>query len=103
MVTAAEVLTAVRKRRSLCERFDVARPVTAAEVLAGFEASMEQRRDLGLLNRVANLLLESRNPFVPGRRRKPKIETVIFGTLFVLVIAALLFFNLAAPKVQVYP
>ena len=66
------------------------------QVLARFEASMERRADVGPLNRAANLLLESRNPFEPGRRRKPKMEAVVFGTLFSLVIAALLFFNLAA-------
>ncbi len=94
MITAAEVLAAVRRRRPLCARVDVARPVTAAAVLAGFEASMKQRGDLGMRNRAANLLLESRNPFEPTRRRKPKMETIVFGTLFILVIAALLFFNL---------
>ncbi len=94
MVTAAEVLAAVRRRKPLCERADVARPVTAATVLAGFEASMKQRSDLGFVNRVANVLLESRNPFEPTRRRKPKMETVVFEALFVLVVAALLFFNL---------
>jgi hypothetical protein len=94
MVTAADVLGAVRKQRRLCERVDVARPVTAAEVLVGLEASMKERGDLGLLNRAANLLLESRNPFEPTRRRKPKMETVVFGALFILVMAAVLFFNL---------
>jgi hypothetical protein len=94
MVTAAEVLAAVRKQRRLCGQVDVAQPVTAAAVLAGFEASMKQRGDLGLRNRGANLLFESRNPFEPIRRRKPKMETVVFGALFILVIAVLLFFNL---------
>jgi hypothetical protein len=96
MITAAEVLTAVRKRQLLCEQVDTERPVTAADVLAGFENRMKQRADVGLLSRSANLLLESRNPFEPSRRRKPKMETVVFGTLLALVIAALLFFNLAA-------
>jgi hypothetical protein len=96
MATAAEVLAAVRHRQFLCEEVGVERPLTAAEVLARFEASMERRADVGLLNRVANLLLESRNPFEPGRRRKPRMETAVFGTLFALVMAALLVFNLAA-------
>ena len=96
MTTAAEVLAAVRHRQFLCEEVDVERPVTTAEVLARFEASMERRADVGLLNRAANLLLESRNPFEPDRRRKPKMEMVVFGTLFALVMAALLVFNLAA-------
>ena len=96
MTTAAEVLAAVRHRQFLCEEVGVEQPLTAAEVLARFEASMERRADVGLLNRVADLLLESRNPFEPARRRKPKMETVVFGTLFALVIAALLIFNLVA-------
>ena len=96
MTTAAQVLAAVRHRQFLCEEVDVERPVTTAEVLARFEASMERRADVGLLNRAANLLLESRNPFEPDRRRKPKMEAVVFGTLLALVIAAPLFFNLAA-------
>ncbi len=96
MTTAAEVLAAVRHRKFLCEEVDVGRPVTAAEVLARFEASMERRADVGLLNRTANLLLEARNPFEPGRRRKPRMETAVFGTLLALVMAAPLVFNLAA-------
>jgi hypothetical protein len=102
-VTAAEILSSARKRRSLCERVEIDNPTTAAKVLAGFETSMRRRPDLGLSNRVANILLESRNPFEPQRPRKPKMETVIFGTLFALVVAALLFFNVSVPKVQVYP
>ena len=96
MTTAAEVLAAVRHRQFLCEEVDVERPVTPAEVLVRFEASLERRADVGLLNRAANLLLEFRNPFEPARRRKPKMEAAVFGTLFALVIAALLVFNLAA-------
>ena len=96
MTTAAEVLAAVRHRQFLCEEVDVERPVTAPEVLALFEASMEHRADVGLVNRAANLLLESRNPFEPARRRKPKMEAAVFGTLFAFVMAALLVFNLAA-------
>ncbi len=78
------------------ELASIERPITAAEVLTRFEASMRRRADLGLRNRLANLLLEPRNPFEPARRRKPKMETVVFGTLFALVIATLLVFNLAA-------
>ncbi len=76
----------------------IERPVTASEVLSRLEASMRRRADLGLRSRLANLLLESRNPFDPERRRKPKMETVVLWSLFALVVAALLFFNLAAPR-----
>ena len=65
---------------------------------------MEQRLDLGVVNRALNVFLEPRNPFEPERTRKPKMETAIFGMLFVLMVAAaFLFFNLAAPRLQVYP
>jgi hypothetical protein len=56
-----------------------------------------------VVNRALNVFLEPRNPFEPERTRKPKMETVIFGMLFSLVVAAFLFFNLAAPRLQVYP
>jgi hypothetical protein len=72
-------------------------------VLAAFEARMEQRQDLGVVNRALNVFLEPQNPFEPERARKPKREAVIFGMLFAVVSAAFLFFNLAAPRLQVYP
>ncbi len=72
--------------------------VTPAEVLAVFEERMAARPDLGLLNRAANMVLESRNPFDPSRRRRPKMEAVIFGSLAGIVIGCLAFFNLVAPR-----
>ena len=102
-VTTEDVLEAARRRRRLCDDVDVDDAVTADAVLTAFEARMEQRLDLGVVNRVLNILLEARNPFEPERTRKPKMETVILGMLFALAVAALLFFNLAAPRLQVYP
>jgi len=64
---------------------------------------MKQRSDLGVVNRALNVFLEPRNPFEPARTRKPKMETLVFGVLFAVVVAAFLFFNLAAPALQVYP
>ena len=102
-ITTEDVLEAVRKRRPRCDKVTVDNPVTVNEVLGAFEAKMEQRLDLGVVNRALNVFLEPQNPFEPERRRKPKMETVLFGMLFALVLAAFLFFNLAAPRVQVYP
>ena len=102
-VTPEDVLEVARRRRPLCDDVEVDDPMTADEVLTAFEARMEQRPDLGVVNRALNVILEQRNPFEPERRRKPKMETVIFGMLFALVGAAFLFFNLAAPRMQVYP
>ena len=102
-VTTEDVLEAARRRRRLCDDVEVDDPVTANAVLTAFEARMEQRLDLGVVNRALNVFLEPRNPFEPERTRKPKMEAVIFGMLFGVVIAASLFFNLAAPRLQVHP
>ena len=102
-MTTEDVLEAVRKRRPLCDQMAVDNPVAADEVLTAFEAKMAQRPDLGVVNRVLNVFLEPRNPFEPERTRKPKMETVLLGMLFAVVVAAFLFFNLAAPRLQVYP
>ena len=102
-MTTEDVLEAVRKRRPLCDEVPLDNPVTADEVLAAFEAKMAQRSDLGVVNRALNVFLDPRNPFDPERTRKPKMETVLFGMLFAVVVVAFLFFNLAAPRLQVYP
>ena len=102
-VTTEDVMDAVRRRRPLCDEVAVDDPVTAAKVLAAFEARMENRPDLGVVNRALNVFLEPRNPFEPERTRKPKREAVIFGMLLAVVAAAVLLFNLAAPRIQVYP
>ena len=102
-ITTEDVLEAIRKRRRLCDEVTVDNPVTVDEVLAAFEAKMERRPDLGVAIRALNVFLEPQNPFEPERKRKPKMETVLFGMLFAVVVAAFLFFNLAAPRVQVYP
>ena len=102
-VTPEDVLEVARRRRRLCDDVEVDDPVTADAVLAAFEARMEQRLDLGVVNRAMNVFLESRNPFEPERTRKPKLETLIFGMLFGVVVGAFLLFNLAAPRLQVYP
>ena len=102
-VTTEDVLDAARRRRPLCDEVAVDDPVTAGKVLAAFEIRMEQRQDLGVVNRALNVFLEPRNPFEPERTRKPKMETVIFGMLLIVAVAAFLFFNLAAPRLEVYP
>jgi hypothetical protein len=101
-MTTEDVLEALRKRRPLCDRVAVENPVTGDEVLAAFEAKMTQRQDLGVVKRVLNLLLEPRNSFEPQRTRKPRTETILFGILFAVIVAAFLFFNLAAPRLQVH-
>jgi len=102
-ITTEDVLEAVLRRRTLCDQAPVDHPVTANEVLAAFETRMKQRSDIGVMNSALNVFLEPRNPFQAARTRKPKMETVILGMLFAVVVAAFLFFNLAAPRLQVYP
>ncbi len=102
-ITSEDVLEAVLRRRPLCDEVPVDHPVTANEVLAAFETRMKERSDIGLVNRALNVFLEPRNPFEPERTRKPKMKTVVFGMLFAVVMAAFLFFNLAAPRLEVYP
>jgi hypothetical protein len=101
-ITTEDVLEAVLRRRPLCDEVP-GDQMTANEVLAAFEARMKQRSDIGVVNRALNIFLEPRNPFEPERTRKPKMETVVFGMLFAVVVAAFLFFNLAAPRLEVYP
>jgi len=102
ITTAQDVLETVSSRRPLCDDVAVDSPVTTDEVLAAFEVSMKRRPDLGVVNRALNVFLEPRNPFEPERIRKPKMETVVFGLLFAVAVVAFLFFNLAAPRLEVY-
>ena len=102
-ITTQDVLDAISSRRPICDIVAVDNPVTTDEVLAAFEVSMKRRSDVGIVNRALNVFLEPRNPFEPERTRKLKMETVVFGMLFVVVVAAILFFNLAAPRLEVYP
>ncbi len=96
-------MEAALRRRPLCDAGVVDNPVTTDKVLAAFEVSMKRRSDLNVLNRALNVFLQPRNPFEPERTRKPTMETVIFGLLFAVVVAAFLFFNLAAPWLEVRP
>ncbi|MBY0502752.1 MAG: hypothetical protein K2X03_02505 [Bryobacteraceae bacterium] len=101
LTTAEDVLAAVRQHGRICDEVEISDAETAAKVLTAFDAKMKQRSDLGVTNRLLNLFLDPRNPFEPQKTRRPKMETVIFGTLLLLVLAAVLFFNLSAPRV--YP
>ena len=100
--TAEEILAISRRRLPVCPSGADER-ATSSGVLIAFEDVMSERHDLGIANRLLNLLLECSNPFEPSKTRRPKMETIIFGTLILLVVAAAVFFNLLAPRVQVIP
>lgn len=99
ITTADDVLAVLRQRGRICEEVEILDAASPGSVLSAFEVKMKQRSDLGIVHRALNLFLEPRNPFEPEKTRRPKMETVIFGTLFLLVLAAVLFFNLSAPRV----
>ena len=93
----SELIEALRRRKPLFSDSLPDGEATVREVDAEFRRARRERWDIGLLNHVLNLLLQPRNPFEPGRMRKPKVETTVFGTLIALVVVAVLAFNLAAP------
>ena len=72
--------------------------VTLADVNSEFRTARQGRSDIGLRNHILNAFLEPRNPFEPGRVRRPKMEATVFGTLFAVAAIAVLAFNLAAAK-----
>jgi hypothetical protein len=94
----AQVVERLRKRSAVFADIVVEQPVILQDVDTEFRAARRKRADLGLLHHTLNLFLEPRNPFEPQKRRKPKREATVFGTLLALVMIAVLAFNLAAPK-----
>ena len=98
MPTESELREGLRKRRPIFPDVTVDQPVTLSTMDAEFRAARRNRADIGIANHVLSVLLEPRNPFEPKRARKPKMEAVVFGTLLVLVVIAVLAFNLAAPR-----
>ena len=98
MLTEAEFREALRRRRSIFPEVRIDQPATLQEIDNGFRAARKHRADIGVSNHILNLLLECRNPFEPQKVRKPKVETVVFGTMLALVVIAVFAFNLAAPR-----
>ena len=98
MPTESELREGLRKRRPIFPNVTVDQPMTLPAVDAEFRAARRNRADIGIANHVLSVILAPRNPFEPKRARKPKMEAVVFGTLLVLVVIAVLAFNLAAPR-----
>ena len=97
-LTEAEFRDRLHRRRPVFPEVSVGNPVTIQEMDTEFREIRQKRSDIGVPNHVLNLFLEPSNPFEPGRTRKPKMEAVVFGTLFALVAIAVLAFNCAAPR-----
>jgi hypothetical protein len=98
IIPESELLEGLRRRQPVfADEIPVA-AVTVQEVDSEFRTTRLKRSDIGLANHALNLFLEPRNPFEPGRMRKPKMEVTVFGTLLALVVIAVIAFNLAAPK-----
>jgi len=63
------------------------------EMLELLREKLRARGNRGVGNLVKNLVLESPNPFEPGRRRLPKREVVAVGALLAILFGALVWFN----------
>jgi hypothetical protein len=96
-LSESELLERLRRRESVFADDPPEQSVTLPHVNLEFRTARQTRSDIGLRNHVLNVVLEPRNPFEPGRIRRPKMETTVFGTLFALAAIAVLAFNLAAP------
>src|SRR5215472_1745581 len=96
-LSESDLLWGLRQRKPV---FDDApeQSVTLVDVNLEFHKARRDRSDIGLRNHILNVFLEPRNPFEPGRMRRPKMEATVFGTLFAVAAIAVLAFNLAAPK-----
>ena len=68
---------------------------TRDEMLQAFRMKLA-RRDHGILHLLKNLVLLPQNPFDSTRRRAPRREVVTVGALILLLIAAIVIFNLQA-------
>ena len=98
IVSEAELLGALRRRNPIFAVPPIKTAMTIEKVDREFRTARRKRSDLGVWNHALNLVLEPRNPFEPGRARRLRPEAAVFGTLFALVVIAVLAFSLAAPK-----
>lgn len=98
IVPESELPEGLRRRQPVFADEIPEAAVTMQDVDSEFRTSRLKRSDIGLANHALNFFLEPRNPFEPGRMRKPKMEVTVFGTLLALAVIAVIAFNLAAPN-----
>jgi hypothetical protein len=97
-LSESELLERLRRRKPVFADDPPDQSLMLRDVNLEFRTARQTRSDLGLRNHILNVLLEPRNPFEPGRMRRPKMEATVFATLFALAAIAVLAFNLAAPR-----
>ena len=98
IISESELLEGLHNRQPVFADEIPQAAVTVEEVDSEFRTVRQKRSDIGLANHALNFFLDPRNPFEPGRARKPKMEVTVFGTLLALMVIAVVAFNLAAPK-----
>jgi hypothetical protein len=67
--------------------------VSAEETRAWAEAHLRRRPELGLRNAIANVILEPRNPFSPGARRKPSEGFLLVAGFLAASLGVFVYFN----------
>ena len=97
-LSESDLLEGLRRRKPVFADHSPEQSVMLCEIDSEFRTARQARPDIGLRNHILNVFLEPRNPFEPGRMRRPKMEATVFGTLLALVAIAVLAFNLAAPR-----
>jgi hypothetical protein len=98
IISESELLEGLRRQQPVFADEIPETAVTAQKVDSEFRTARQKRSDIGLANHALNFFLCPRNPFEPGRARKPKMEVTVFGTLLALMVIAFIAFNMAAPK-----
>lgn len=98
IMSEVALLGALRRRQPIfaVPPTQVSTPIE--EIDREFRIARHKRSDVGVWNHALNFVLEPRNPFEPGRARRPKVEATVFGTLSALIVVAVLAFNLAAQR-----
>ena len=96
-LSESELLEGLRRRKPVFADDPPEQSVLLRDVNLEFHTARQTRSDIGLRNHILNVFLEPRNPFEPGRMRRPKMEATVFGTLFALAAIAVIAFSLGAP------
>jgi hypothetical protein len=75
------------------KRDQVMTPVTAEAVHRNLQCYIRDQQDLGLLKRLQEVMLNSRNTFDDKAQRTPKAGVVLFGLVAALLLVCFLYFN----------